>query len=92
MLSTRDALMGVYVSQEAFTRFSLILPTRVAVPGGLAFLTSSFERLNAPLKEVIMVAGVYLIKKQMRKIVAMMICDVDDTQHDVFMDMVLQSK
>ena len=61
----------------------------VAVPGGLAFLTSSLERLNAFLKEVIMVAGGYLFVEQMKRRVAMMICDAHNAQHDVFVAMVL---
>lgn len=31
-----------------------VLPTRVAVPGGVAFLTSSLDSANAALKEVMM--------------------------------------
>jgi hypothetical protein len=31
------------------------LPTSVDVPGGVAFFTSSFDRLKAPLREVMMI-------------------------------------
>jgi hypothetical protein len=47
------------------------------------------ERLNAFLKEVIMVAGGYLFVEQMKRGVAMMICDAHNAQHDVFVAMVL---
>jgi hypothetical protein len=92
MLPIRYALMSMYVRQEAFRGFRSILPTRVTVPGGLAFLTSSFERLNAVLKEVMMVADGYGIEQQMRKRVTMMICDVENVQHSKLLDMVLYSK
>jgi hypothetical protein len=36
------------------------LPTSVAVPGGVAFLTSSLERLNAAFREVISSGGEYI--------------------------------
>lgn len=47
------------------------------------------ERLNAFLKEVIMVAGGYLFVEQMERGVAMMICDAHNAQYDVFVAMIL---
>jgi hypothetical protein len=57
MLSIQGALVGE-VSGKRTAKDWGILPTRVVVPGGVAFLTSVLERLNAALREVIASDGI----------------------------------
>lgn len=52
MLSTRGAL-DVKMSELNKIGQLKLLPTSVEVPGGVAFLTSSFDRLKAALRDVI---------------------------------------
>jgi len=52
-LSIRDVLIVASLARKTFRGFGDILPTSVAVPGGRAFFTSSFEMLNACFREVI---------------------------------------
>jgi hypothetical protein len=52
-LSIRDALISPTLAEKELERLDHIIPTSVAVPGGLAFLTSSFEKLNACFRDVI---------------------------------------
>lgn len=59
MLSIRDVLMRQVVSSSNPESLCRVLPTSVAVPGGLALRTSSLESLNAALKDVIAADGMY---------------------------------
>ena len=53
MLSIRDDLQDVCQQHKGGTDRDSILPIKVTVPGGVAFCTSAFERLNACLKPAI---------------------------------------
>lgn len=50
--SVRDVLYPQSISDAPYVVVVCYEPTSVEVPGGVASLTSSFDRLNAPFREV----------------------------------------